>query len=333
MKQSQNKPFISIVIPVKNEAKYIDQCVQSLLGQDYGADNYECIFIDNDSTDETVNIIKRYLYTGIFRIYSHSGGTIASVRNFGASKSKSSILAFLDGDCTPTPNWLNAGLKLFDRDNTIGCVGFVDCPPEDRSTWVEHVWFHLSSSRPSKANVQVPWLSSYNMIMLRSVFDAVGGFNESLHTSEDADISYKISVSHKLILSDIAQVKHLDDPKTIQEFFLREVWRGKSGLRSLLLANNIFKEMISLFPPIIYLIGTFFLIIYILLSFIPEHPIPSILFYLDILFLAGLPILYVRVKGKSIGDPIIFLKACMLISVYLFARGLAVIPFLHRLRK
>ena len=51
---------VSVVMPVYNEEAYIDQCVQSLLLQDYPLDDMEWIFVDGNSKDKTVEILNRY---------------------------------------------------------------------------------------------------------------------------------------------------------------------------------------------------------------------------------------------------------------------------------
>ena len=49
-----NKVIVSVVMPVYNESRYIDKCVQSLLKQDYPLSLMEWIFVDGNSTDDTV---------------------------------------------------------------------------------------------------------------------------------------------------------------------------------------------------------------------------------------------------------------------------------------
>ena len=52
--------FISVVMPLYNEEKYIKNCIESLLEQDYPTGNMEWIFIDGYSTDSTRNILKSF---------------------------------------------------------------------------------------------------------------------------------------------------------------------------------------------------------------------------------------------------------------------------------
>jgi len=57
-KKEHEKPKVSIILPARNEEKFIEKCLNSLLNQDY--DNYEIIAINDSSKDSTGNIIKKY---------------------------------------------------------------------------------------------------------------------------------------------------------------------------------------------------------------------------------------------------------------------------------
>jgi len=52
-------PFVSVVIPMRNEGKHIAQCVDSVLAQDYPADRYEIIVVDGDSDDDSRTVLDR----------------------------------------------------------------------------------------------------------------------------------------------------------------------------------------------------------------------------------------------------------------------------------
>jgi len=65
-------PFVSVIVPVYNGEKTIAECVKSLLSQDYPKDRYEIIIVDNNSKDQTAEIIKKYLFLD-FSSTNHNG--------------------------------------------------------------------------------------------------------------------------------------------------------------------------------------------------------------------------------------------------------------------
>ena len=92
------------------------------------------------------------------------GGTIAAVRNFGVRYAKGEVIAFLDGDCVPSHRGLYCGVDLLTSDANIGCVGFIGAGPRPDASWVERAWQHISSTSKGKGTIDVPWLSSFNLI-------------------------------------------------------------------------------------------------------------------------------------------------------------------------
>lgn len=89
----------SIIIPVFNVEKYLDRCIDSILKQTY--QNYELIFINDASTDLSLNILKDYekKYSQKIKIYSFDKNKGQSVaRNFGVEKAKGEYIFFIDAD-------------------------------------------------------------------------------------------------------------------------------------------------------------------------------------------------------------------------------------------
>lgn len=91
-----NKTEFSIIIPVYNGEKYIEECVQSTLNQSFEG-NFEVIIVNDGSTDKTEEIIKKFDDKRI-RIYKNENGGLAYSRNFGNSKAKGKYIVYLDAD-------------------------------------------------------------------------------------------------------------------------------------------------------------------------------------------------------------------------------------------
>ncbi len=89
--------MLSVTVPVYNAAKYLDECVQSLLAQTYK--DYEIILVDDGSKDESVEICDRYAeeYENIRVIHKENGG-VHTARNVGLENSKGDLVAFIDSD-------------------------------------------------------------------------------------------------------------------------------------------------------------------------------------------------------------------------------------------
>jgi glycosyltransferase involved in cell wall biosynthesis len=197
--------------------------------------------VDNGSTDQTVTIARDM---GA-QVFEQPEFTISGLRNFGASQSSGQILVFLDADCTVTPSWfLKASVYLQRAD--VACFGSPPGVP-DNATWVQKGWFPVRKKKQDLC--ETDWLESMNMFVRREVFNAVGGFDESLITCEDYDLSMRLK-QHGLIISDSSIVAvHHGEAATVSHFFRKELWRGKSNFAGMLQHGLTLAELPSLVAP------------------------------------------------------------------------------------
>lgn len=89
-------PFVSVVMPTYNHARYLGRALQSILNQTYV--NWEVIVIDNHSTDNTDDIVSRFDDQRITYLKIHNNGVIAASRNAGIKAAKGEWIAFIDSD-------------------------------------------------------------------------------------------------------------------------------------------------------------------------------------------------------------------------------------------
>lgn len=109
---------VSVVVPFYNAGKYIEECVKALLAQNYPSTRYEIIMVDNNSTDGSAEIVRKY--PRIKLLSEPKQGSYAA-RNRGVAASKGTVIAFTDADCVPSPDWLQKILSSL-RSPEIGVV-------------------------------------------------------------------------------------------------------------------------------------------------------------------------------------------------------------------
>lgn len=319
------QPIVTVVIPVKNEARYINKCLMSICNQTYPSDLSRIIVVDNGSTDHTVSLARSFEIPDRLQILIKTGGTIAAVRNFGAAHATSQFIAFLDGDCLPSENWLETGIRLLQDHEEAGCVGFVGEPPDSSASWVERTWHLLCSTGRVNGTSTVLWLSSFNLIMRNELFRQVGGFDETLITCEDSDLGYRLSAHTKLLLSDESMVQHLDEPKNLRNFFLKELWRGKSSMHNFLKSNQKKHDLLSVAVPIIYLIVLVVGIIAALAQTVTYSEDMAYIVLSCLVVIFSVPLLNVFYKTRRLLNIRQTVLAYFLSIVYLVARGLVII--------
>ena len=106
--------LISIILPTFNHAKFLKKAIESVISQSYI--NWELIIIDNNSTDETFDIVNSYSDRRIRYSKIQNNGVIAASRNHGISLSNGSWIAFLDSDDWWTKNKLSRSVEYINED-------------------------------------------------------------------------------------------------------------------------------------------------------------------------------------------------------------------------
>lgn len=107
MNIKNNYPLVSIIIPCYNSASYISECIQSVLNQDYP--NIEVIIVDDGSSDESINIIKKFPNIKLIS-QKNSGACVA--RNNGLQISQGYFIKFLDSDDYLEPGIIRRQVEL-----------------------------------------------------------------------------------------------------------------------------------------------------------------------------------------------------------------------------
>jgi glycosyltransferase involved in cell wall biosynthesis len=111
--------MLSVIIPAFNSASTIMYTLSSIFSNKFSQELFEVLVIDNGSSDETVEIAKRF---PVKIHHCHKKG-IGPPRNYGAKMAKGEILCFTDSDCIVEKNWLERILTFFKQNSEVDGVG------------------------------------------------------------------------------------------------------------------------------------------------------------------------------------------------------------------
>ena len=122
-------PFVSILVPAHNEGKVIGKTVESLLSLDYPIDKMELIVINDNSSDNSRDILqsiknryKKYNFTIINTDNITGGKGKSNALNIGYGKSKGEYIAIYDADNTPEKTALRYLIQTIVKDEKLGAV-------------------------------------------------------------------------------------------------------------------------------------------------------------------------------------------------------------------
>lgn len=181
------KPAISIIIPAYNEEDYLAECLESLLNQDLGRENYEVIVVNNASTDNTARIAKKYT---VKLVTEKKKGYIYALIA-GVKEAKGEIFAFTDADCRVPRNWLSNFLEKFKSDPALDAIGGT------------FSFFDGNQFLKSLAEFSQPFvyhLTGGNMAIRRSSYHKFDGFNPKINYGADVALHFKVKKFGKLII-------------------------------------------------------------------------------------------------------------------------------------
>jgi len=191
---------VSVIIPAYNAAKTIDLCLGSILRQDFS--DYEVIVIDDGSTDDTREKVKKYPV----RLISKAHGGLSTARNAGFKASKGDILIFVDSDCVAKKD-LIAKLIGSLKDSKIGVVqAWWEVANKDKlvPTLIFKTYEYFTR------NLKYPdFFWGYCFAAKRELFQKVGLFDVVWKRVEDVDFAYRvIEKGYKIYLMKEVRVGH-----------------------------------------------------------------------------------------------------------------------------
>lgn len=172
-------PLVSVILPVYNGARYLNETIDSVLAQTYPA--LELIVVNDGSTDSSEDICKTY--QNIRYVYQENQG-VPFARNNGVSLAKGEFLCFIDQDDSWKPEKTDAQGKAFEEHPNLGyCLTrqeFYLTENVERPDWCPEDWLN----RP------VAGFSPSTLMIRKSLFEKMGPFDTSLPTGSDTEFFF-----------------------------------------------------------------------------------------------------------------------------------------------
>ncbi len=210
-------PMVSIMVPAHNESIVIRKTVQALLNLDYPKDKYEIIVINDNSSDDSAEVLKRIQFRNpdrkmiVINTDNISGGKGKSnALNIGFSASSGSVIAIYDADNTPEPNALTLLVENLMSDDRLGAV-IGKFRTRNRNASLMTRFVNIETLAYQCMNQAGRWfffklctIPGTNFVMRRSIIEKIGGWDTKA-LSEDTEISFRIyRMGYKIKLMPLA---------------------------------------------------------------------------------------------------------------------------------
>jgi glycosyltransferase involved in cell wall biosynthesis len=201
-------PKISVVVCTFNGSKTISKNLEALSKLQYP--NYEAIVVNDGSNDITEAVVREYVSKYGFRLITTENRGLSNARNTGLESATGEIVAYIDDDAYPDPQWLTYLANEFKRTNHVG-IGGPNITAENDGPIADCV----SNSPGNPVHVLISdtdaeHIAGCNMAFRRSVLKEIGGFDPQFKIAgDDVDVCWTLQKrGHTLGFSPSAMVWH-----------------------------------------------------------------------------------------------------------------------------
>ena len=188
-------PTVSVIIPTYNRPDFTLDAIDSVLRQTF--EDFELIVV-NDGGEESNTLLKCMSDDDRLSYFYVDHGGVSFARNFGVSKSRGRLIAFLDSDDLWLPKKLEVQTFFFDKNSDVNI-----CQTEE--IWIRNGKRVNPAAKHKKYSgwifkkcLPLCIVSPSAVMMKKGLFDSLGGFDESLPACEDYDLWLRLSLRHPI---------------------------------------------------------------------------------------------------------------------------------------
>lgn len=308
---------VSLVIPVYNEEKYIEKCVESLLTQDYPKEDMEWIFVDGCSKDKTVDILKTYQqkYPEMIKIFNNPNKIVPYAMNIGISASCGKYIVRLDAHADYATDYISKCIYYLENVDAENVGGVAETKANG---FMGNAIAKMLSSKFGVGNSQFRTNGESGYVdtvpfgaFKREVFSKYGGYDERLVRNQDNEMNFRIRKNGgKIYLANDIKLS----------YYCRDTIKGissmarKNGMWNVITMKLCPGSMgLRHFIPLMFVLSVLGLGI---LGFI--HPIFFMLLGLEMILYLALDILFSVKQSDSIKE---FFALILLFPIFHIAYG------------
>ena len=223
-----NLPWVSIIIPCRNEEKFIGKCLNSIINNDYSKESLEILVIDGMSEDKTKEIVEKYTKQYLYiKILENPNKFTPFGLNIGVKNARGDIIIRMDAHSTYEKDYISKCIKYLNQYNADNVGGIWKIMPRTHTLINKAIVFASSSifgagdayyrrgySRGPK------WVDTvFGGCYKKEVFERIGLFNENLVRSQDMEFNLRLKKAGGKILLVPEIVSYYYPKSNLKDFF------------------------------------------------------------------------------------------------------------------
>lgn len=197
-------PFFSVIIPLYNKEKYIQNTLKCVFNQSFT--NFEIIVVNDGSTDRSLEILEDFSDERLKIIHQKNQG-VSVARNTGMQNAKADYICFLDADDTWRPNHLQAFHNAITKfpDAKMYCNRYVT--QISKNTFIENKFINIPGNYEGyvtdffKSSLINRVALTSAVCINKDIFNEIGGFDPTLKSDQDLDYWIKIALKYKVAIT------------------------------------------------------------------------------------------------------------------------------------
>lgn len=210
--------MFSVIIPVYNGEKFIDNAINSVMSQTYS--DWELIIVNDGSYDDTINVLTKYEDNEKIKVINQKNGGVSVARNNGFSHSKGDYIAFLDADDVWNNDHLSVMADLIAKYPDAGLYGtftrtelvngdIIDKAEffegREDTVYLEDFFKEYSKDKSAKMFTVITTCIS------KEAYIKSGGFPEGCKIGEDLELSLVVAAYYPVVLSSKATATYIKE--------------------------------------------------------------------------------------------------------------------------
>ena len=231
----QNLPFVSVIIPCRNEERFILKCLDSIISNDYPKERLEVLVIDGMSEDKTREILKEYIkkYPPI-KLLDNPEKYTPFALNIGIKKARGEVIVRMDAHATYERNYISKSIEYLEKYKADNVGGVIRTLSAKNTITAKAITVSLSHPfgagdayyRRGYSNGP-KWVDTvFGGCYRREIFGKIGLFNEKLLRSQDMEFNLRLKRAGGKILLVPDIVAYYYPKSNLKEFFIHNFKDG-----------------------------------------------------------------------------------------------------------
>lgn len=259
-----NLPFVSVIVPCRDEGRFIGKCLDSIIAQDYPRDKFEVLVIDGMSEDGTRKIVKEYNEQFPFvNLLDNCKRITSSALNKGIKAAKGDIIMIMGSHSTYEKNYMSQCVSYLTNGDADNVGGVCKILPQNSSLVAKSIAYALSSSfgvgnayyrtgTKKQKYVDTVFGGCYK----KNIFDKIGFFDEDLLRTQDSEFNARLIKNGGKILLVPEIISYYYARKSLGELWMMNLQYGYSKPLAVKKVGGIY-TLRQLTPPLF--VGSLFI--------------------------------------------------------------------------